>query len=304
MLAQLNTDTQSMEKDNSAEKLPANLTIAYTAWYASFNNKSEGWYGVSSGSVSGVMSGPSVSLSLGRWSLSGSFLFNNGKFEREQTTQGVTWSGTYENLSSFDRYEADLILRRSYGSGGWLWGPQFGIKYFGIKNYDAEMTYNFSNNSIIKFSGSGEFDAYGPTLGGVLGFIPGNPETSPITISLLVNVAYLNIKGKDPSATLYDNPTNMRNAGVNPNTSYPQGVNIGKVPVAEVNKWVPAANATIQISYNIFKGLNLAAGARYNVASAEQEYIQRNTNSNIDESRYAYAYFEYWGAFANIAYSF
>jgi hypothetical protein len=217
-----------------------------------------------------------------------------------------TGNGSHNSYmhTEFDRYDGDIILRRSFGMGNWMFGPQLGFKYMSVKNYNATVKHlKLSNGSNTTYEGRGNLDAYGPSVGAVIAYIPGNPETSPITFSLVANFLYLKLTGKDPNAPLYSDRFNISNAGYDPDGAY-YGLNVGSVPLHEVDTWIPGYNASFQMTYNIFAGLNATVGGRYNYAKNKEYYYQSGLAGDLVSSVPSIVMLEYWGAFANLAYSF
>ena len=296
------TEKDINTKDNQSEKIPSALTVGYSAWYAQMTLSDSG--AGASGKVSLGLHGPSLSYSFGKWSLSGSFLLPMTKATVDADTYG-TGNGTMNSYmhTEFDRYDGDIILRRSFGMGNWMFGPQLGIKYMGIKNYNATVKNEEVDMSSTIYTGKGNMDAYGPSLGVVIAYIPGNPETSPITFSLVANALYLKLTGEEPNSPLYSTRLNMSNAGYDPNGTY-YGLDLGSVPLHKIDTWIPGYNASFQMTYNLFAGLNATVGARYNYAKNKEEYYQSGLPGEPGSIVPSLTWFEYWGAFANIAYSF
>ncbi len=294
------TDRDFKTKDDPSEKIPSALTVAYSVWYSEMTLSVEG----DKGTTSLGLHGPSMSYSFDKWSLSGSFLMPMTKGTLEANTYG-TAGGTTDGYmySELDRYDADIILRRSFGAGNWIFGPQFGIKYMGIKNYNSTVKLTkISDGSNTTYRGEGDLDAYGPSLGGVIAYIPGNPETSPITFSLIANVLYLRLTGKDPNAPLYSQPKRLSDAGYNPNGTY-YGLDYGSVALHEIDTWIPGYNASFQMTYNMSPGFNATVGGRYNYAKNKEFYNQSGLPGDPNYSAQSLVWLEYWGAFANVAYT-
>jgi hypothetical protein len=57
------------------------------------------------------------------------------------------------------------------------------------------------------------------------------------------------------------------------------------------------------MTYNIFAGLNATVGARYNYAKNKEYYYQSGLSGDSGSLVPSIVLFEYWGAFANIAYT-
>jgi len=293
--AEKDITTKEIHSDNvnkqDEPKTSSGFSVGLTGMWTSYTQKNN----MFSHTVSGTFIYPSVSYTFGKWSLSASMGTNVEKMKDDgQRTLGTstdTWTGGY------NRYEGDIVLRRSAALGYFIVSPQLGFKYFSTKNYD--ITFITSDN--VTDLRKGEYEAYGPTIGGVVALIPGNPETCPVIISITGNAGYFKIKGKDPFAPVYDHDANKVRNGYNVNAT---GVNIGEIPLYELDEWGAGFNLSMQATYNFFGGFSATIGGRWNSVGANKDYFVKDVNNNDSYMLQASGDFQYMGAFLNLSYSF